>query len=63
MINSNTEDDGWAYWSLIAQLIQKKYPGFHPRNYGKNMRPLEFFEKMPDFQVKKEETVIHIKNK
>lgn len=63
MINSNTEDDGWAYWSLIAQLIQKKYPGFHPRNYGKNMRPLEFFEKMPNFQVKKEETVIYIKNK
>ncbi|MDA3932647.1 MAG: NYN domain-containing protein [Tenericutes bacterium] len=62
MINSNTEDDGWAYWSLIAQLIQKKYPGFHPRNYGKNMRPVEFFEKMKDFQVKKEDTVIYIKN-
>jgi uncharacterized LabA/DUF88 family protein len=63
MINSNTEDDGWAYWSLIAQLIQKKYPGFHPRNYGKNMRPLEFFEKMPSFEIKKEDTVIYIKNK
>ncbi len=63
MINSNLEDDGWAYWSLIAQLIMKKYPGFHPRNYGKNMRPLEFFEKMSDFEVKKEDTVIHIKNK
>ncbi|MFP4478937.1 MAG: NYN domain-containing protein [Candidatus Izemoplasmatales bacterium] len=62
MINSNTEDDGWAYWSLIAQLIQKKYPGFHPRNYGKNMRPVEFFEKMKDFDVKKEDTVIYIKN-
>lgn len=63
MINSNLEDDGWAYWSLIAQLIMKKYPGFHPRNYGKNMRPLEFFEKMHDFEVKKEDTVIYIKNK
>ncbi|HKL47062.1 MAG TPA: NYN domain-containing protein [Candidatus Izemoplasmatales bacterium] len=63
MINSNTEDDGWAYWSLIAQLIQKKYPGFHPRNYGKNMRPLEFFERMPNFEIKKENTVIFIKNK
>lgn len=63
MIKSNTEDDGWAYWSLIAQLILKKYPGFHPRNYGKNMRPLEFFEKMPDFEVKKENTVIYIQNK
>lgn len=63
MIKSNLEDDGWAYWSLIAQLILKKYPGFHPRNYGKNMRPLDFFEKMPDFEIKKEDTVIYIKNK
>lgn len=63
IINTNLEDDGWAYWSLIAQLIQKKYPGFHPRNYGKTMRPVEFFEKMPDFQVKKENTVIYIRNK
>jgi len=63
IINSNVEDDGWAYWSLIAQLIIKKYPGFHPRNYGKNMRPLDFFEKMPDFEVKKEDTVTYIKNR
>jgi hypothetical protein len=63
IINTNLEDDGWAYWSLIAQLLQKKYPGFHPRNYGKTMRPLEFFEKMHDFQVKKQNTVIYIKNK
>ena len=32
IINTNLEDDGWAYWSLIAQLLQKKFPGFHPRN-------------------------------
>lgn len=63
IINTNLEDDGWAYWSLIAQLLQKKYPGFHPRNYGKTMRPVEFFEKMPDFQVKKVNTVIYIRNK
>lgn len=63
IIKLNVEDDGWAYWSLIAQLLQKKYPGFHPRNYGKTMRPLEFFEKMHDFQVKKENTVIYIRNK
>lgn len=63
IITSNLEDDGWAYWSLIAQLLQKKYPGFHPRNYGKTMRPLEFFEKMHDFQVKKVNTVIYIRNK
>jgi len=63
IINTNLEDDGWAYWSLIAQLLQKKYPGFHPRNYGKTMRPVEFFEKMPEFQVKKVNTVIYIRNK
>ncbi|MDD3129193.1 MAG: NYN domain-containing protein [Candidatus Izemoplasmatales bacterium] len=63
IINANLEDDGWAYWSLIAQLLQKKFPGFHPRNYGDNIRPLQFFEKMKEFEVKKELTVTYIKNR
>lgn len=61
-INDNLEDDGWAYWSLIAQLLLKKFPGFHPRNYGDNLKPLAFFEKMNEFEVKKQNTVIHIRN-
>ncbi|MDD3106528.1 MAG: NYN domain-containing protein [Bacilli bacterium] len=63
IINQNLEDDGWAYWSLIAQLILRKFPGFHPRNYGDNIRPLAFFEKMSEFEVKKINTVIHIRNR
>ncbi len=63
IINANLEDDGWAYWSLIAQLLQKKFPGFHPRNYGDNTKPLPFFEKMKEFEVKKQATVIYIRNK
>ncbi|MFA7075084.1 MAG: NYN domain-containing protein [Candidatus Izemoplasmatales bacterium] len=63
IINANIEDDGWAYWSLIAQLLQKKFPGFHPRNYGDNTRILQFFEKMSEFEVKKEATVSYIRNK
>jgi len=63
IINANLEDDGWAYWSLIAQLLQKKFPGFHPRNYGDNTRTLQFFEKMKEFEVKKETTVSYIRNK
>ncbi len=63
IINANLEDDGWAYWSLIAQLLQKKFPGFHPRNYGDKVRPLPFFENMKEFEVKKQATVIYIRNK
>ncbi|XFA98828.1 NYN domain-containing protein [Candidatus Izemoplasma sp. B36] len=63
IIEENTEDDGWAYWSLIAQLLQKKFPGFHPRNYGSNIKPLVFFEKMNDFEVKRDGTITYIKNK
>ncbi len=63
IINSNLEDDGWAYWSLIAQMLLKKFPGFHPRNYGDNIRPLFFFEKMKEFEVKRETTVIYIRNR
>lgn len=63
IIKSNLEDDGWAYWSLIAQLLQKKFPGFHPRNYGDNTRTLQFVEKMKEFEVKKEATVTFIRNR
>jgi len=64
IINDNAEDDGWAYWSVVANLLQKKFPGFHPRNYGKNMRPLNFFQRMKtDFETKKENTAMHIRNK
>jgi uncharacterized LabA/DUF88 family protein len=63
LINDNMEEDGWAYWSLIAQLLLKKFPGFHPRNYGDNLRPLAFIEKMDEFEVKKLNTVMHIRNK
>ncbi len=61
IINANCEDDGWAYWSLIAKLFQKKFPGFHPRNYGDNIKPLQFFDKMKEFEVKNEATVSFIK--
>lgn len=63
IIDENLEDDGWAYWSLIAQLLQKKFPGFHPRNYGSNVKPLTFFEKMNDFDVKRVGTITYIRNK
>ncbi|MBI9010094.1 MAG: NYN domain-containing protein [Tenericutes bacterium] len=63
MINENVEDDGWAYWSLIAQLLIKKFPGFHPRNYGSNVKPLNFFENMPEFEIKRDGTITFIRNK
>lgn len=63
IIEENLEDDGWAYWSLIAQFLQKKFPGFHPRNYGSNVKPLTFFEKMKEFEVKREGTITFIRNK
>ncbi len=62
IIEENLEDDGWGYWSLIAQLLQKKFPGFHPRNYGSNVKPLTFFEKMKEFDVKREGTITFIRN-
>ncbi|MBN2541162.1 MAG: NYN domain-containing protein [Bacilli bacterium] len=63
IIEENLEDDGWAYWSLIAQFLQKKFPGFHPRNYGSNVKPLSFFEKMKEFEVKRDGTITYIRNK
>ncbi len=63
LIRNNQEDDGWAHWSIVADLLQKKFPGFHPRNYGANVRPLTFFKDHEDFSVKKESQVAYIKIK
>ncbi|MFW5913965.1 MAG: NYN domain-containing protein [Bacillota bacterium] len=63
IIDANQEDDGWAYWSIVADLLQKKFPGFHPRNYGKNIKPLTFFKQNKKFDVKIENKVAYIRNK
>ncbi|MFH5880777.1 NYN domain-containing protein [Liberiplasma polymorphum] len=62
IIEDNIEEDGYAYWSVVAQLLQKKFPGFHPRNYGHKLRPLNFVESLNEFEIKKDKTVIFIKN-
>lgn len=63
LIQDNLEEDGWAYWGTIAQLFQKKYPGFHPRNYGDNVKPLTYFEKLKYFEFKKIKTSLYIRCK
>ena len=62
LVDDNAEDDGFAYYSVVLQLLQKKYPGFHPRNYGQKVKPLAFFEAMKDFEFKKRKTVIYVRN-
>ncbi len=63
IIKTNQEEDGWAYWSIVANLLQKKFPGFHPRNYGPNIRPITFFKQHKAFQVKIDKKVAYIKIK
>lgn len=59
IINENAESDGWVYWSLANNLLTKKFPGFNPRNYGKNIRPINFLTKQ-GFVFKKEGTLVYI---
>lgn len=61
IINDNVEEDGWAYWGNVAQLFQKKFPGFHPRNYGTSMKPLNFFMNTNLFEKKSRQTSIYIR--
>ena len=63
IIIDNLEDDGWAYWSIVADQLRKKYPGFDPINYGLKMKALNFFKSIKDFEVKNEEKVAYIKVK
>ncbi len=63
LILDNAEEDGWAYWSLVADQLRKKYPGFDPINYGERTKALTFFKNIEVFEVKNEEKVAYIKIK
>ena len=63
LIHQDSDDIGWADYSRVVALLKKKYPGFHPRNYGKNMKDLTFFKAKKDFSIKTENTALYIKNK
>ncbi|MDF2700446.1 MAG: hypothetical protein K0Q49_2004 [Haloplasmataceae bacterium] len=64
IIEANLDDDGWAYWGEVAQLFQKKYPGFHPRNYGNNSKTaLKFFKDRQEFEFSQINTSMYLKIK
>ncbi|MBN3489994.1 NYN domain-containing protein [Acholeplasma equirhinis] len=63
IIDDNLEDDGWAYWSLVANQLRKKYPGFDPINYGSKLKALNFFKTFPEFEIKNEDKVAYIRVK
>lgn len=63
LIEQESEDDGWALWSQTANLLKKKYPGFNPTNYGKNVKKLQYFNQKPDFKTKIENKVAYIRYK
>jgi uncharacterized LabA/DUF88 family protein len=64
IINDSMDDDGWSYWGSVAQIFQRKFPGFHPRNYGENMKALTFFKKQIDmFEFKQEKSSTFVKSK
>jgi hypothetical protein len=61
IIRDTAEDDGWSYWGNVAQLFQRKFPGFHPRNYGENIKALAFFKKQKDFEFEQRKSSIFVK--
>jgi|SRR5690554_5695178 len=63
IIYDNAEDNGWAYWSLVSDLFQKKYPGFNPRNYGVKAKALKFFEDTKKFDFEKDGLTVFVRNK
>lgn len=63
LILNNREEDGWAYYSLVAELLQKKFPGFHPRNYGDNVKPLVYFKKHDNLEFETRETSVYVRIK
>lgn len=62
-IDQVSDDEGWAYWGVVAELMKKKFPGFHPRNYGKNQKVLTFFLNSKKVVTKTIGTSLYVKNK
>ena len=63
IINDNAEEDGWSYWAVVAQLFQRQYPGFHPRNYGDNTKPLTFWKKRKEFEFDQRKSSTYVRCK
>lgn len=62
IIMDNEVEQGWAYWSQVADLFQKKFPGFHPRNYNRTGNIKDFFQKQGfEFQTVNTATRVAIK--
>ncbi len=62
IIIDNEIEQGWAYWSQVADLFQKKFPGFHPRNYNRTGNIKDFFQKYGfEFQTVNTATRVAIK--
>jgi hypothetical protein len=61
IIRETAEDDGWSYWGNVAQLLQRKFPGFHPRNYGENIKALAFFKKRNDLEFEQRKSSIFVR--
>ena len=62
IITNESDDDGWAYWGVIVEKVKKKYPGFHPRNYGKELKMDKFLQKTNNFEFKTEKSSMYVKN-
>jgi uncharacterized LabA/DUF88 family protein len=63
IVNDNAEEDGWSYWAIVAQLFQKKYPGFHPRNYGDNIKTLTFLRSQKSFEFEQRKSSTYVRCK
>lgn len=62
-IDEEADEEGWAYWGQVAEQLKKKYPGFHPRNYGKNKRDITFFLENKVIEKKTVNTSLYVRSK
>lgn len=63
IIQNEADEEGWAYWGVIVERVKKKYPGFHPRNYGNELKLDKFLAKTGNFEFKTEKSSMYVKSK
>lgn len=61
IISNEKDESGWSYWGVIVEKVKKKFPGFHPRNYGNEQKLDKFLQKQGTFEFKTEKSSMYVK--
>lgn len=59
IVLQNADDEGWAFFSAVMNLLYAKHNDFNPMNYGDDQKPINFFRNLKGapFEFKKDKAI------